>query len=1069
MELGRLRFADVSKLKWIILLAVCVMTLLWPTLHAWGGLSADKPSSSRGVLDLSQWDFERDGVVTLDGEWALHWSELLETAGAAGAGAAWRAGTADVPLSGEADGHEAVYVAVPDAWTNYKVDGRYLPGQGYATYRLKVVLPESADADTLAFKSLGISTAYRLFVNGEELAASGAVAADAGEGVARHRPFVALYTGDGRALDIVIQVSNYAYDRGGIWYPILLGDQAQVLSKQMTGIGQDVFLSGCMLILGVYHIVLYALRRVDKFDLYYGVACLLVCVRTLFIGEMFITLLLPDISMKLVVFVEYMTYCWGMYCFTLFFQSFYPLRANVLFGRIQLALTVLFTLIVLVLPMPVYTAALQWFHYVVAASCVNGLLIVFRALLHRETGARVLIGCAVLLSLAIVHDMLYSNSVIFIADRQLSPLALLVFVLSQAFISARRSVDAYRTISEMSRKLMSLDQLKDEFLAKTSHELKTPLHGILNISQLMLEGTSGPVSGGQRHHLTVIASVTRRLTHLINDLLDYSRMKHEDVVLHMKPVNVRVIVGGCLDVFRHFVTGKPVRLSAKLADGLPLVLADADRLTQILFNLLGNAVKFTERGDIEVSAALEKGELMFAVRDSGIGIAAEQLESIFLPYERGGVSDKDGYGGTGLGLAITRKLVELHGGRLWARSEVGRGATFYFTIPLRDAEPQPDGARAASAAGLPGMAEAAVELAEGEERAEAGVGVGIAVDAGVGADGTYTLLVVDDEPTNVLVMQQAFSGAQYRVIAASSGRAALDALERERRVDIVILDIMMPGMSGLDVCRIIRQRYSLSELPVLLVTVHNQPHDVQEGFAAGANDYVTKPFEHAELRARVGTLLALRQSVRELMRLELDALQAQIKPHFLYNTINTIVSFCRYDADRAAELLVELSEYLRGSFDFHNRGALVPLSREIGLVRSYLTIEQARFGDKLHVNWDADFTDSCVVPPLVVQPLVENAVRHGLSPKKDGGAVTVSVREEGGSVRICVSDNGVGIPAERLELLLRKDGPRPGVGLANINRRLQALYGTELVVESTVGEGTRICMSLPKSEGGAYG
>src|SRR5690606_16620599 len=192
----------------------------------------------------------------------------------------------------------------------------------------------------------------------------------------------------------------------------------------------------------------------------------------------------------------------------------------------------------------------------------------------------------------------------------------------------------------------------------------------------------------------------------------------------------------------------------------------------------------------------------------------------------------------------------------------------------------------------------------------------MSVTSSTTSDIVYHVLVVDDDPVNVQVMASALANEPYQLVTAYSGKEALSKLSLDDRIDLVILDVMMPGISGYDTTVAIRERYSLTELPILLTTVRHDPEDMLRGFAAGANDFLTKPFQSHELRARVQTLLVMKRSAEDAIASEIAFLQAQIKPHFLYNALNTILSFSLDEPEKTYQLLLRLSSYLRGSFTF---------------------------------------------------------------------------------------------------------------------------------------------------------
>jgi two-component system sensor histidine kinase ChiS len=464
--------------------------------------------------------------------------------------------------------------------------------------------------------------------------------------------------------------------------------------------------------------------------------------------------------------------------------------------------------------------------------------------------------------------------------------------------------------------------------------------------------------------------------------------------------------------------------------------------------LIGNAIKFTERGEIIVSARTEGDMLRISVSDSGIGIPDDKLEIIFQSFEQIGTSVAKEYGGTGLGLGIAKRLVELHGGAIEVSSEAGKGSTFSFTMPIGKEQ----GKNALVSRNSAGTFE--------EEKVSERF-IAAAAEQRQNRDGQYTILAVDDDPVNLQVIISAFTNEQYDVLVARHGEEALSMLESHPLIDLVILDVMMPGLSGYETCRRIRQRFSLSEMPVLLATVKKEPEEMLNGFAAGANDFLSKPFYMYELRARVRTLLDMKRSAEEAVTSEIAFLQAQIKPHFLYNTLNTIVSLSLDEPEKTYNLLIKLSHYLRSSFDFKNKERLVPLRQELELTESYLFIEKARFEDRLRVVYDVDENADCMLPPLIIQPVVENAVRHGVMKRKKGGTVSISVRQAERFVIITVEDDGRGIPATLREALFAENGGPGGIGLRNIQQRMMRMYGHGLEIESEKDKGTIVTIRIP--------
>jgi sensor histidine kinase YesM len=442
------------------------------------------------------------------------------------------------------------------------------------------------------------------------------------------------------------------------------------------------------------------------------------------------------------------------------------------------------------------------------------------------------------------------------------------------------------------------------------------------------------------------------------------------------------------------------------------------------------------------------------VIDTGIGMDEETRQRIFLPYDQGKVDTIAIRGGIGLGLSITKQLVELHGGTIEVHSVPDQGSRFSFSIPLAL---ENDQTSAEWPQHLEKMAqqEIAVTAPLLSNRATSGIQTSISEDL-------LKVLAVDDDPINLNILMSILSSERYEIITATSGKEALSLLDT-REWDLVISDVMMPNMSGYELSRMIRERFSLSELPILHLTARSQPEDIQTGFLSGANDYVTKPVDAQELRSRVQALTDMKQSARERLRMEAAWLQAQIQPHFLFNTLNTVAALNLVDPDRMNAMLEAFGNYLKASFDFRNSRRFVPLAHELDLARSYLYIEKERFEDRLDIRWEVAENLTLQLPPLSIQPLVENAIRHGVLKRLRGGVIQIRITDLGDCAEIAVIDDGVGMNEETMRHLLdRKHPKKSGIGLLNTDRRLKQIYGKGLQIQSTPDLGTTVSFTVSK-------
>jgi len=399
----------------------------------------------------------------------------------------------------------------------------------------------------------------------------------------------------------------------------------------------------------------------------------------------------------------------------------------------------------------------------------------------------------------------------------------------------------------LTERLQQIDQLKDQFLANTSHELRTPLHGIVGIAESLYEHVDKRSPAELRQNLGMIMASGRRLTSLVNDLLDFSQAKNRELQIKPESLDLYVLTEIVLRSCKPLIGSAPIALRNEVPADITPVLADSDRLQQILFNLVGNAIKFTHEGHVAVQADRNNDCVTVVVEDTGIGIPAGKQEAVFRSFEQADGNIAREYGGAGLGLSITKQLVELHGGSIWVESAPGAGSRFFFTLPVSDkptllALPIVQCTPVVQTSHISGPAPA--------DEGEAGL------PGGSGAERIH-VLIVDDEPINHQVLHNYLGDRQYVTTSVMSGPEALEVIEEGQRFDLVLLDVMMPRMSGYEVCRKIRDRFLPSELPVIMVTAKNQLEDLVEGLGVGANDYLTKPFSRDEFLARIKTQLDL--------------------------------------------------------------------------------------------------------------------------------------------------------------------------------------------------------------------
>jgi two-component system sensor histidine kinase ChiS len=872
----------------------CLFLLILPSCGN-NSKQAESPSAGRGVIDLSGWDFETNGSVKLDGEWEFYPGLL-------------KPGDFSKPEIRRIRN----YVKIPGMWKNLTLEGAVIPPLGENTYRLEIISSAGEKIKTISLYC--IYSAYRVWINGvlaDEKGMQDAASQTGDNFVFVHNKKFLHFTPVNGVNEIVLQVANYNYKSGGIDRPLELENKEITEHNRFIKHTIDMIIVGLLLFFAIYNLLFYLFRRQNTAALYTGLFCLTLAINIFNLNIRILSgplsypgnpYLLDYLTIILLVLFVIMTvrsifpedFFQPVFYFNLIISAvFIPSLFFIDFRRAEQLMQVYFILMVIFILYSGY--------------------VFLKAIYNRRDGAILLSIGFISLFAGGINDTLYVLWII--KTGNIAQYTMVIFCISiTIFVARSYSMAMQKLSSELAEKNISLeklDRIKDQFLANTSHELRTPLNGIIGLSESMIAGTSGGLTMGALENLSLIASSGHRLSGMVNDLLDMAKIRDERLNLNLRSLDLQNLCEAVIKLSLPLAGDKPVEIINSIPLELPNVYADENRIRQVLHNLVGNAIKFTIKGSIEISARVipagdegdEAGMVELSVSDTGIGVPENYRESIFEAYSQVDSGDTRSYSGTGLGLAIAKQIVEQHGGIIGVIPGEECGSVFKFTLPAagKRLEYAPSDMIIENIDNIP-------DVTMGVEISSFTAGNSIN-----GFEGNPVILAVDDDPVNLKVLKNCLELKKCIVKTAADGISALEILEKDHGIDLVLLDIMMPVMSGYDVCRRIRLEHRPDELPVIMLTAKNLMSDIDAAFEAGANDYIVKPFHISELHARTSTILKLK-NVRKSAAISISIQNRGTTYSFMFEDIIYITSSAKntviHTADADTELPVMLKDMI---------------------------------------------------------------------------------------------------------------------------------------------------------------
>lgn len=617
-------------------------------------------AQEKGVIDLANWDFEANPQVSLDADWEFYWGQLISPT------------DFDSTLV-----KNDLYVHVPGLWG--EMDISEVTPLGYATYRLRVQLPE--DLPIMAFSFSNIVSGFSFWADGVLIAENGIPGKSKATSVPDFCSLTRSYQPTEKVMDLVLQVSNFHHARGGISNSIVFGENTQMNSEREKMSNFAFLMTGSVFMGGIFFLGLFFFGREHKDILIFALFCFVYSYRIVGTEMYFLQGILPNMLWELTIRVEYLSLYLAVLLGLEFFKELFSEYMHRGIYRLSYAIILVFILCAFVLDPVLFTGTINIFLATTAMLVLYSTFIFFNAVKNERIGKVFAFSSVIALiwmvgvQMAGYYGIIEGHSFLFYAGN-------IGFFIFQSVILSNRYAISFLKSTQLAD---SSNKAKAEFLATMSHEIRTPMNGVIGMANLLSETE---LDTEQKAYVETIRMSGGNLITIINDILDFSKVESGKVELEKSKINLESLLDEVSDLFCPKIKEKNLRFYYLIDRQVPInLIGDDTRIKQILINLVNNAIKFTQKGEVFIHVKSLKSKtksvsLRFDIADTGVGIPKGKMSRLFKEFSQVDSSISRKYGGTGLGLAICKKLVEVMGGEIWVESNEFEGSTFSFTLLL---------------------------------------------------------------------------------------------------------------------------------------------------------------------------------------------------------------------------------------------------------------------------------------------------------------------------------------------------------------------------------------------------
>ncbi len=675
---------------------------------------------------------------------------------------------------------------------------------------------------------------------------------------------------DQKEFYVLVQASNFHYYWGGLWQPPAM--YINESSLPMTEIVSAVFLFGAMLFSGIYSLSLFLRRREDQATKELCIFSMIMLLRSASFAFLWrLTLLRSNFIWEALWDITFITLILAIAAFYRFLCACFPEHSSPVLKRLLGIISLCFVAIFAFTPMidsEYLIAVVYGYTFICLLACF---WVLAHAVKARQEGALISLLGVLALSLSALTSLLWIFGNTSFSGMGVE-IGTAIFMICQTQIVAKRSASAFRRAEQLSKELVEKDRARTLFFHNTSHELRTPLHGILGFLHLITKGRYGPINDRVKQQINKAIRLTESLKDQVNTILDLAKSKRGELTLQVQsfPVSDMLIR---LQDFTEGLRLKYPQVQFVLQNKLNAeqsFIQDVEKILTVIRNVLSNAFKFTRvdaANHVNMLLQTSAEGLFISISDTGIGIRSDKIPKIFEEFAQLQADARRSFEGTGLGLSIVHDLLELMQGRIEVQSQEGKGSVFKIWIP------ELSKAQMSVVMPVPSNLVPAVEEEQEPENSDSLPMSPSPVQ--LAQPSRFLILVIDDNELNCEVVQDLLQMDGYRVMIATGGREGISRIE-SLQPHLVLLDLMMPDVSGEDVMRHLKSQERLKEIPVILITARATEEDKIMGLDLGADDYLAKPLVPDELRLRVRNILARYDNSRSVATQEYQDKMSQL-------------------------------------------------------------------------------------------------------------------------------------------------------------------------------------------------